>query len=45
MVSLPRSTWERLIIWMGLGLAVYFFYGRRVRTRAPVADGQEAATG
>jgi APA family basic amino acid/polyamine antiporter len=28
MVSLPRSTWERLIIWMAVGLVVYFFYGR-----------------
>ncbi|MEO7987054.1 MAG: amino acid permease [Gemmatimonadales bacterium] len=29
MVSLPLSTWERLIIWMMLGLVVYFLYGRR----------------
>jgi APA family basic amino acid/polyamine antiporter len=29
MVSLPLSTWERLIIWMALGFAVYFLYGRR----------------
>jgi APA family basic amino acid/polyamine antiporter len=28
MLALPGSTWERLIIWMALGLAVYFFYGR-----------------
>jgi APA family basic amino acid/polyamine antiporter len=45
MVSLPRSTWERLIIWMGLGLVVYFLYGRRVRSRVPAVEGQEAATG
>jgi APA family basic amino acid/polyamine antiporter len=29
MVSLPRATWERLIIWMILGFAVYFLYSRR----------------
>jgi hypothetical protein len=29
MVSLPRATWERLIIWMLLGFAVYFLYSRR----------------
>lgn len=28
MVSLPRSTWERLIIWMAAGLVIYFLYGR-----------------
>jgi APA family basic amino acid/polyamine antiporter len=41
MLSLPWATWERLFIWLALGLAVYFLYGRRraasVRTaRAPV---------
>ena len=29
MASLPWITWERLIIWMGLGLVVYFAYGMR----------------
>ncbi len=33
MLSLPRSTWERLIIWMLLGFAVYFLYSRQ-RARA-----------
>ena len=28
MVSLPRATWERLIIWLVLGLIVYFLYSR-----------------
>ena len=27
MASLPWSTWERLIIWMAIGVAVYFAYG------------------
>jgi basic amino acid/polyamine antiporter, APA family len=29
MASLPRETWERLIIWMAVGVALYFVYGRR----------------
>ncbi|MEI6577059.1 MAG: amino acid permease [Bacteroidota bacterium] len=27
MLSLPLDTWLRLIIWMVIGLAIYFFYG------------------
>ena len=35
MLGLPWATWERLIIWMLLGVAVYFLYGyRRSRIRA-----------
>jgi APA family basic amino acid/polyamine antiporter len=29
MVSLPWHTWERLLIWFGLGLIIYFAYGYR----------------
>jgi basic amino acid/polyamine antiporter, APA family len=29
MAGLPVDTWARLIIWMAIGLAIYFFYGRR----------------
>ncbi len=29
MLSLPWSTWERLILWMAIGIAVYFGYGYR----------------
>jgi len=29
MASLPTETWERLIVWMLLGLAIYFVYGRK----------------
>jgi APA family basic amino acid/polyamine antiporter len=34
MLSLPWTTWERLIIWMVLGIVFYFIYGyRRSRLR------------
>jgi APA family basic amino acid/polyamine antiporter len=29
MVALPFDTWARLLLWMGLGLVIYFAYGRR----------------
>lgn len=29
MVSLPQGTWIRLIVWMLIGLVVYFFYGKK----------------
>jgi basic amino acid/polyamine antiporter, APA family len=29
MVGLPLSTWERLVVWLAIGLAVYFSYSRR----------------
>ncbi len=28
MLGLPMDTWIRLIVWMGLGMAIYFLYGR-----------------
>jgi basic amino acid/polyamine antiporter, APA family len=47
MVSLPRATWERLVIWMVLGFAVYFLYSRRrahERRQAAEAPAGTAAT-
>jgi APA family basic amino acid/polyamine antiporter len=29
MIGLPLATWERLVIWLVIGLAAYFAYGRR----------------
>ena len=29
MLSLPAATWARLVIWMAVGVAIYFTYGRR----------------
>lgn len=33
---LPWATWLRLIIWMAIGMAVYFFYGRHNSKLAPL---------
>jgi hypothetical protein len=29
MYSLPSDTWTRLVVWMVVGLAIYFLYGKR----------------
>ena len=33
MASLPWATWERLFVWLAMGMAVYFAYGRHGATR------------
>ncbi len=33
MVALPLETWLRLLIWTGIGLAIYMFYGIKHATR------------
>jgi basic amino acid/polyamine antiporter, APA family len=42
MASLPWATWERLLVWLGLGLAIYFVYSR---PRAREKLGEVAAAG
>ena len=29
MIALPGETWLRLVVWMGLGLVIYFLYGAK----------------
>jgi APA family basic amino acid/polyamine antiporter len=29
MLGLPWETWERLFIWMALGMFIYFFFSRK----------------
>jgi basic amino acid/polyamine antiporter, APA family len=40
MLGLPSDTWLRLIVWLILGLAIYFLYGR---THSRVGRGLDAA--
>ena len=43
MMGLPWATWERLILWMAIGVAVYFLYGyRRSQLRAENIAGTQA---
>ena len=39
MYGLPRDTWARLIIWLVIGLAIYFSYGHRHSKLAQEATG------
>ena len=40
MASLSVMTWVRLLVWLDLGMLIYWFYGR---THSPLADAREAA--
>jgi len=40
MLSLPVLTWVRFLVWLDIGLLIYWFYGR---THSPLSDQQEAA--
>lgn len=46
MSGLPVEAWERLLIWLAIGLAIYFLYGRRhsvlQRTGHAVGSGLDA---
>jgi basic amino acid/polyamine antiporter, APA family len=41
MLNLPVVTWVRFLIWMALGLILYFAYGMR-RAKLSVSRGQAA---
>jgi len=44
MASLPWPTWERLIIWMAIGIVIYFSYGyRKSKLRMAKASGDAVA--
>jgi APA family basic amino acid/polyamine antiporter len=42
MYGLPLVTWLRLLIWLAIGLAIYFLYGGRAAARAR-AEGTTSA--
>jgi APA family basic amino acid/polyamine antiporter len=42
MLGLPWSTWQRLILWMAIGIALYFAYGFR-KSRLRTIDARSAA--
>jgi APA family basic amino acid/polyamine antiporter len=39
MLSLPVLTWVRFLVWLNLGMLIYWFYGR---LHSPLRDGAEA---
>jgi basic amino acid/polyamine antiporter, APA family len=45
MVGLPLATWERLVVWLAIGLVVYLTFGRRhaLTSLIPVVPGDNAS--
>jgi APA family basic amino acid/polyamine antiporter len=42
MLNLPADTWVRFAVWMALGIAIYYLYGRK-HSRLSGAEGEAAA--
>jgi APA family basic amino acid/polyamine antiporter len=40
MLSLPVLTWVRFLVWLDIGMVIYWFYGR---THSPLVDAAESA--
>jgi hypothetical protein len=40
MLNLPIITWVRFLVWLDIGMIIYWFYGR---THSPLVDPREAA--
>jgi APA family basic amino acid/polyamine antiporter len=40
MLSLPIITWVRFLVWLDIGMAIYWFYGR---THSPLVNGKESS--
>ena len=40
MYSLPSESWIRLFIWMAIGIAIYFAYGKKYSKIREIRDGQ-----
>jgi APA family basic amino acid/polyamine antiporter len=40
MINLSAATWVRFLVWLDIGMLIYWFYGR---THSPLADPAEAA--
>jgi APA family basic amino acid/polyamine antiporter len=43
MAGLPLTTWIRLLVWLAVGLAIYFLYGRRSAARRRQARTEPSA--
>src|SRR5205085_7242311 len=44
MLGLPVTTWIRLVVWLVVGLAIYFFYGRASAERARAVVARRAVS-